>query len=126
MDFVDGSSFSVLGPTEHYTLFNESLSLVCGNDLQSHPQPTITWTTPYGTTISSDNARHKLDDGPDAVRLNFTHTTVSDSGIWTCDIRTLSERDIVLSDGNIIREDRALIGVPIEHSIKLTVVDECC
>ena len=125
MHFVDGPSFSVLGPTKRYALLNESLSLVCGNDLQSRPHPTIAWTAPDGTMIWFDNARYNLQNGPNAVRLNFTHTTVSDGGIWTCNIRTVSVRDIVLSDGNIIREDRALIGVPLQHTIKLTVIGEC-
>ena len=69
----------------------DSLSLICGTGLDSNPQATITWTAPDGTIIM-DTARYDLDNGLDIVRLNFTHTILSDAGIWrctaTCDLRT--------------------------------------
>lgn len=50
---------------------------------------------------------------------------MSDDGIWNCYIRVISERDIITIDGNVIRGGPASIGVPIKHSIQLTVIGEC-
>lgn len=121
-NLVDGPLFSVLGPSKYYALFNDSLSVICGSGLDSNPQATITWTAPDGTTITN-SARHHPESGPDVVRLNFTYTTMSDDGIWNCNIHVISERDIII-DGNIIRGDAASIGVPIQHNIQLTVIGE--
>ena len=118
--FPDGSSFRVPGPTQQYALLDESLSLVCGTDLDSNPQATITWTAPDGTTIM-DNARYDLDNGPGIVRLNFTHTILSDAGIWMCNIEVESEHYIV-SNGSLIRVNSSLIGVRIQQNIRLTVI----
>ena len=71
-----------------------------------------------------DNARYDLENGPDVVRLNFTHTVMSDTGIWRCDITVRSERYIV-SNEMLVLEEQDLIGVPIRHYIQLTVVGEC-
>ena len=46
----------------------------------------VVWTAPDGMTIS-DNARYDLENRPDIVRLNFTHTVKSDTGVWRCDVR---------------------------------------
>ena len=52
---------------------------------------------PDSTTIM-DNPRYDLKNGPDVVRLNFTHTFLSDTGTWKCDVRVLSAKDVVSMD----------------------------
>ena len=112
------------GPMNRYVLLNDSLSLVCCTGLNSNPQATITWMAPDGTPIVLDNARYHLENRQDVVRLNFTHTVLSDNGTWRCSIIVESERHIV-SEGRLIRKDRARIGEVINIDIELTVISEC-
>ena len=119
--FSDGPTFTELGPTQCYVLLGDSLSLVCGTGLDSNPQASITWTAPDGTTVVMDNARRSLDNGPEFVRLNFTHTILSDAGVWMCDVRVESERYLD-SNGSLIREDSGIIGMPIHLNIELTII----
>ena len=115
--------FGFLGPLQRYVLLGDRLSLVCGTGLDSNPPATITWTAPDGTTIV-DNARYDLENGPEIVRLNFTHTILSDNGIWVCDVRVTSRQDIV-SNGSLIQQDPTVIGIPIVHNIRLNVIGKC-
>ena len=96
------------GPLRRYILLNDSLSLVCGTDLDSNPQAEVTWMAPDGTTIM-DNARYNLENGPLFVRLNFTHTIPSDDGLWKCRILVESEQYVVI-DGQLVRWDQSPIG----------------
>ena len=118
--FPDGPSFRVPGPTQQYALLDESLSLVCGTDLDSNPQATITWTDPDGTTVM-DNTRFNLENGPDIVRLNLSRTLLSDAGMWRCDIRTESEQDIV-NNGKLVPTNITVIGERIKHDIELAII----
>ena len=120
-NYVDGPML-IPGPLRHYVLLNESLTLVCGTSLESNPQATITWTAPDGTMIMA-SSRHSLENGPEVVRLNFTHTLPSDAGMWRCDIRTESDQYVV-SDGSLVRMDPAMIGAPIQHNIELIIIGE--
>ena len=104
-------------------LLGDPLSLVCGTGLDSNPQATIMWTAPNGTTIM-DNPRYSLNNGPEIVRLNFIHTILSDAGMWRCDIRTESDQYTV-SDGSLVPINSTMIGVTIQHDIKLIIVGEC-
>ena len=101
---------------------NDSLSLVCGSGLNSNPQANITWTAPDGTTVM-DSARYDLENGPDIVRLNFTHTVVGDTGIWRCEIIVRSERYII-SNENLVLREQAVIGMPVQYDIQLIVIGE--
>ena len=101
-------------------LLGNSVSLVCGTDLDSNPQATITWTGPDGTTIM-ENARFNLENGPDIVRLNLSHTLLSDAGIWRCDIRTESDRYIV-NNGSLVRTNDTVIDAPIQRDIELIII----
>ena len=105
--YIDGPILTP-GPLRHYVLLNDSLSLVCGTGLDSNPQASVTWMAPDRTTITN-NARYNLENGPQFVRLNFTHTIPSDSGIWKCQILVESEQYIVIN-GQLIRQDPSLIG----------------
>ena len=109
------------GPMRRYVLLNDSLSLVCGTGLGSNPQATITWTAPDGTTIV-DNARYDLENGPQFVRLNFTHTIPNDNGEWVCEIVVESVQDVVI-DGELMRTDSSPIGQETVN-IELIVISE--
>ena len=94
---------------------------MCGTGLDSNPAATITWTAPDMTTIM-DNARYDLENGPEIVRLNFTHTISSDTGVWVCEATAVSEKYIV-SNGQLVRQDNAVIGTATVN-IQLTVIGE--
>ena len=100
-------------------LLNDRLSLVCGTGLASNPSASVTWMAPDGTTIM-DNARYDLENGPGIVRLNFTRTIPSDSGIWRCRVFTESDQYVV-SGGRLIQQDSDLIGEVIVD-VQLTVI----
>ena len=68
-----------------------------------------------------NNARYSIDDGPEFVRLNFTHTILNDAGVWMCDVRVVSER-YKINDGNLIQEDSVIIGIPIQRNIQLSII----
>ena len=120
--FPDGPSFQEPGPAQQYALFGESLSLVCGIGLDSNPQATVTWTAPDATTITMNSSRYTLDNGP-SVRLNFSRTTVNDTGEWVCDVRVTSAQNAV-GNGSLVEVDPTVIGVPITRNIQLTVIGE--
>ena len=104
-------------------LLGSRLSLVCGIGLDSNPLATITWTAPSGSMIM-DNARFDLENGRGIVRLNFTHTIMSDNGVWRCNVTVRSDK-YVASDGNLVLEQREVIGTPLQYDIQLTVIGEC-
>ena len=110
-------------PIQHYVLLGDYFSLVCGRGLDSNPQPIIIWNAPDRAT-TMDNARYNLENGPDIVRLNFTRTIPSDSGIWTCEVIVRSERHVVSNEGELIRGGQAVIGTPLRHQFMLTVIGE--
>ena len=110
------------GPSRYYVLLGNSLSLLCGTGLDSNPPATITWTAPGETTMIMDNARYDLENGPEIVRLNFTHTIPSDTGVWVCEATAVSEKYIV-SNGQLVRQDNAVIGTATVN-IQLTVISE--
>ena len=116
--YIDGPILTP-GPLRHYVLLNDSLSLVCGTGLDSNPQASVTWMAPDGATIM-DNARYDLENGPQFIRLNFTHTIPSDSGIWKCWVLVESEQDIVI-DGQLVRRDLSPIG-QVMVDVELVVI----
>ena len=118
---ADGPSLE-LGPVQYYVLLGDPLSLVCGTGLDSNPQAIITWTDPDQTMIM-DSSRYSLENGPHIVRLNFTHTLLSDAGMWRCNIRTESDQHVV-SNGSLVRLDSMTIGTPIRHDIELIIIGE--
>ena len=109
------------GPLQRYIQLGDSLSLVCGTDLDGNPQAIITWTAPDGTPIR-DNTRYNLENGPQFVRLNFTHTIPSDNGVWVCEIVVESEQDVIV-DGQLTRRDSSPIGQTVVN-IELVVIGE--
>ena len=68
-----------------------------------------------------DNARYDLENGPEIVRLNFTHTILSDSGIWRCEVIVESEHYGV-SNGRLSPLDSSVIGQPVVVDIQLTII----
>ena len=119
---VDPPSFVSQGPTKHYVLLGDPLSLVCGTGLDSNPQATITWIASDATRITMNMGRYILDNGPEIVRLNFSTTLMSDNGVWMCEVLVMSSRYVV-SGGQLVVQDSALIG-SITQNIQLTVIGE--
>ena len=120
----DGPAFEHLGPTQQYTLLGDtSLSLVCGTSLDSNPKATVTWTAPDGTAIVVENARYRLDNGPNIVRLNFTQVFSDDIGVWGCHVTVRSEKYIVVN-GSLVLKEESVIGSAIHHSIQLIAVSK--
>lgn len=111
-------------PTQRYAILGNHSSLICGRDLVSNPQATITWIDPRGTKIK-ENARYDLEQGPDIVRLNVSQTIQSDNGVWICELVVRSERHVVTSEGELILGRLAIIGgTPLRHHFMLTVIGE--
>ena len=97
----------------------DSASLVCGTGLDSNPQATITWIAPDGTTVV-DNARYHLDNGPEVIKLNITHTVLSDAGVWRCDVIVSSEAH-KLNGGRLTLQNNVFIG-SVNVTIKLIII----
>ena len=108
-------------PTQRYVLLGNPLSLVCGRGLDSNPAASITWQDPNNAQIM-DNARYNLENGTEVVRLNFTRTILSDTGIWTCEVTVRSERHVVNNEGNLVQGAVAVIGAPIQHEFMVIVI----
>ena len=68
-----------------------------------------------------DSARFNLENGPDIVKLNLSHTLLSDTGMWRCDIRTESEQDI-MNNGKLVPTNITVIGERIQHDIELIII----
>ena len=122
----DGPYFASANPTptpiQRYVLFGSSLSLVCGRHLDSNPNATVTWTAPDNTDIM-ENARYRLENGPEVVRLNLTRTIMSDNGIWRCEVIVRSERNALGNDRNLVLVVPEVIGTLIQEFL-LTVIGE--
>ena len=127
LKIADGPSFQADGPTQmpiqHYALLGDPSSLICGRGLDSNPQATITWTAPDGTAVM-DSTRYDLENGPDIVRLNLSRTSLSDNGVWVCELIVRSERHVVSSGGVLVKGALAMIGTPLRHQFRLTVIGE--
>ena len=127
LKIADGPSFQADGPTQmptqHYAILGDHSSLICGRGLDSNPQATITWTAPDGTAVM-DSTRYDLENGPDIVRLNLSRTSLSDNGVWVCELVVISERHVVNNGGVLVKGALAMIGTPLRHQFRLTVIGE--
>ena len=118
--FSDTPSFATGAPTHQYALLGETSLLICGTGLDSNPPANITWTAPDGNTIVN-NERYDLENGPN-VRLSITNMTLSEAGVWRCDVSVSSEVSI-LKKGSLIPQNDTLID-SVNVTIQLTVVGE--
>ena len=87
-------------------LEGESLTLVCGRNLDSNPEAVVEWRDPNG------NAANNLTNGGNELVLTRTFTR-TDAGNWTCTVSVTGPNgeDLPLS--------------PIVRTITVTVVGEC-
>ena len=61
-----------------------NVTLVCGTNLRSNPQPTIRWTTPLGNDVTSSiNSLGVVAEG--SVSLAVSSAELDDAGRWRCD-----------------------------------------
>lgn len=74
---------------DSYVLIGHPVLLVCGYDLHSNPQATITWTDPRGNKVTESN-RYSADNGPELVQLNITRASKRDSGTGRCSVNVIS------------------------------------
>ena len=69
---------------------NNSVSLVCGKNLQSNPDVNIRWINPKGDSVhmmgNDDGDNYSQINGPEVVQLNIANISKTDSGAWTCEI----------------------------------------
>ena len=73
------------GPREYSVLVGNSVVLICGENLDSHPEATITWTSPKSGKIRSGDARYIMSSGPN-VTLTINNATSGDNGMWKCTV----------------------------------------
>ena len=110
------------GPIQRHVLLGDSISLLCGTGLDSNPAASITWRAPDSTTVNMNNARYDLENGPEIVRLNFTHAFPNDTGVWACEATVISDRYII-SNGQLVQQNTAVIGTATVN-IQLNVIGE--
>lgn len=122
-NFADGPEITD-GPKQHFVLSGDSVSLVCGYNLDSNPPAIITWTDPKGDRVVN-NGRYILDDGPKVVQLNISTTSKSDSGIWVCSV--LVNKHVLDKDQINIQEEMTtkfnisleVLGMFVQSSLSL-------
>ena len=68
-----------------------------------------------------NNTRFELENGPDIVSLNFTHTILSDVGVWRCDVRVVSDQDLV-QDGRLVESNSTVIDIPLQQDLELIII----
>ena len=90
------------GDSQRAVELGAPLSLLCGDQLMSNPPATITWQDPRGGVVM-DNARYDLVNDVTGMRLNFTNTTLSNNGQWTCNV-TVMGRDITVRQNIVVAE----------------------
>ena len=74
------------GPTRKYSVLKgDIIELICGESLDSHPEATVTWTSPKSGEIRSDDERYIMSSGPNVV-LIIKNVTSGDNGTWKCTV----------------------------------------
>ena len=86
-------------------------SLVCGKNLRSNPQASITWQRPNGELVDDMDHGIHMDNGPDIVRINISHVSYNHSGTWNCTV-SVSDLDVyrTAEDGLVRDSSNVLIG----------------
>ena len=108
------------GDTQRAVELGAPLSLLCGDQLMSNPPATITWQDPRGGVVT-DNTHYELVNDGTGVRLNFTNTTLSDNGRWTCNV-TVTGKDVTVSLNIEVAEVEV---AHIQYEIDVFVVGKC-
>ena len=107
---IDGPEISP-GPKDHYVLSGDSVSLICGYNLNSYPPAVISWTSPHGDAVRSrSGSKYSMDNGPGVVRLNISDVTESLGGEWTCQVEVFDSDVLKVEEGRLIRDINTTIG----------------
>lgn len=77
------------GPREYYALLGDSVTLICGYNLDSNPKAVITWIDPLQKPVAN-NSNYQQHDGPELVQLSISRVSKSHSGAWKCNISVAS------------------------------------
>ena len=72
-------------PSDAAVLQNDTVTLVCGENLTGFPNPDIEWRDNNGALISN-GGRYTFSDSPDVVSLTISDTTANDAGNWSCNV----------------------------------------
>ena len=83
------------GPKTHSVLEGDPVFLICGHDLDSYPQPNISWTRQPDRQENLNDERYFRTDGPEIVGMNITSVGMSDNGTWTCTVDVMSSEKYV-------------------------------
>lgn len=81
--YTDGPEL-VKGPSVVAVALDTSAKLMCGENLVSRPEPTITWRDNNGAVVNPASTRFSQDDGPSLLSLTITGVTMGDAGSWVC------------------------------------------
>ena len=81
------------GPREYSVLVGNSVVLICGKSLDSHPEATVTWTSPKNEEIRSGDERYIMSNGPN-VTLTIKNALESDNGTWRCTIKNNGKAEV--------------------------------
>ena len=73
------------GPRKYSVLKGDIIELICGENLDSHPEATITWTSPKNEEIRSGDERYIMSSGL-YVTLMIKNATDRDNGTWKCTV----------------------------------------
>ena len=82
------------GPREYYVLLGDSVTLICGYNLDSNPKAVITWIDPLQKPVAN-NSNYQQHNGPELVQLNIPRVGKSHSGTWKCNISVTSGAKLI-------------------------------
>ena len=112
------------GIKQSFSILNSSVSLICGYQLQSNPVAEITWIDPEGNTVRNSD-RITMENGNNVIKLTISHTRLSDSGKWTCNVTVTDTciHRIVEGKPEQYCDSEILIG-HLQHDVELLVIGE--
>ena len=122
---LDGPTMNE-GEKKYSVYAGDNVTLICGTNLSSKPEPNITWTHPQA---KSDASRYVKTN----ATLTINNVTENDGGIWKCTVKVNSNKSVACPDPNTSSRTR---DVEIEVTVigkllivlllnKLTLVS-CC
>ena len=90
-------------------LSGDSVSLICGYNLNSNPPAVISWTSPHGDAVKSSR-KYSMDNGPGIVRLNISGVTESLGGEWTCRVEVFDSDVFKVEEGRLTQDNNTAVG----------------
>ena len=110
---LDGPEFETQDTLERVVQLDHPMSLVCGTNIISNPQPTVIWNSPLGIVVPSSNAI--LFNDSSIIGLNVTRLNHDHKGIWTCIVKVSIENEVVLNGDT--EYPFVIVGVKVVHFV---------